>query len=275
MKNIQLYSARLGTAIMGAIVLGGLILTAPLSMANAADNDFDAGWTHYQEGMFTQALEIWEPLAKAGDAQAQFNLSVLYEQGRGVDADPAKARYWNDQAVTSGYPPALHNKALGLLAEKREQDALALLKTSAEQDFSASLYTLGKIHQLALGVDENPAMAFKYVSRAAADGFTRAQYNLGKMYRDGYGTEADETASAEWFEAAANQGYAKAQNRISDRYAAGQGVAQDDVQALKWAILASQGGIEGAIQKEAFLRDRMNADHIAAAEKQAAKFNPN
>lgn len=259
-------------ATVKALLMSGLTL-APITSGWATNTDFDAGWAEYQSGVFSHAVEIWKLLAEAGNAEAQFNLSVMYEQGRGVDADPAKAKYWNDQALKSQYPPALHNQALALLAVKQNDAAVALLRTSADKKFPASLYTLGKIYQLGIGLDEDPAAAFKYVRMAAQDKFANAQYNLGKMYRDGYGVTADEAVSAHWFEAAAAQGLAPAQNRISDRYATGQGVAQDDVQALKWAILAGNNGIEGALQKQLFLQDRMSAAHILQAEQLATAFS--
>ncbi|USG59513.1 sel1 repeat family protein [Sneathiella marina] len=211
-------------------------------------------------------------MADAGNAQAQFNLAVLYEEGRGVDADPSKAAYWNTRAVESEYPPALHNFALSLLAEKRNVEAINYLRQAAEKNFAASQYTLGKIHQFGIGVPENPDLAFQYIEKAAKSGLVKAQYNLGKMYRDGYGINVDDTASALWFEMAADRGYSKAQNSISSKYGMGQGVTRDDVQALKWAILAARSGIKGAIQKEEYFRARMDAEKIQKAEALAENF---
>jgi len=235
--------------------------------------DFAAGWKLYQQGRFASAFDVWQPLAEAGDAQAQFNLAVLYEQGRGVEIDSEKAAYWNDRAVASGYAPALHNLALSLLAEKKNIEAISYLKQAAAVNFAASQYTLGKIHQFGIGIPENPIIAFQYVKLAANSGLVTAQYNLGKMYRDGYGVDVDEIISTKWFEAAASQGYGKAQNNISGRYRMGQGVIRDDVQALKWAILAAKGGIVGAIQKEEFFRARMAPERIREAEIQAENFS--
>ena len=33
---------------------------------------------------FAMALQEWMPLAEAGDGDAQFNLDVMYDNGRGV-----------------------------------------------------------------------------------------------------------------------------------------------------------------------------------------------
>jgi TPR repeat protein len=258
--------------VIAGVTVAGVIVLSSLSSTLAEKLDFDTGWTLYQQGRFVEAFDIWEPLAKAGDAKAQFNLAVLYEQGRGIDVDSDKAAYWNNRAVSSEYPPALHNLALSLLAEKKNIEAIDYLRQAADNNFAASQYTLGKIHQFGIGIAENPDLAFQYIEMAAKSGLVKAQYNLGKMYRDGYGIKVDDIVSAKWFEAAADQGYGKAQNSISSKYGMGQGVEQDDVQALKWAILAAKSGIIGGIRKEEFFRDRMDPEKVLEAEVQAENF---
>lgn len=254
------------------ILFTGLIILTSLSPAYAEKLDFKSGWDLYQQGQFTEAFDVWKPLANAGDAQSQFNLAVLYERGRGVEADSTKAVYWNNRAVELKYPPALHNLALSLLTEKRNVEAVQYLLQAADRNFAASQYTLGKIHQFGIGTTKDPARAFQYIETAANSGLVKAQYNLGKMYRDGYGTSADDRVSAEWFEIAANRGYGKAQNSISTKYGLGQGVARDEVQALKWAILAARNGVSGGIQKEEFFRAKMTSGEIQKAESLAEAF---
>ena len=257
---------------LAGVTVVGVITLSSLSSTLAEKLDFDAGWALYQQGRFIDAFDIWKPLAEAGDAKAQFNLAVLYEQGRGIDVDSDKAAFWNNRAVKSEYPPALHNLALSLIAERKNIEAIDYLRQAAEYNFAASQYTLGKIHQFGIGIPENPDLAFQYIELAAKSGLVKAQYNLGKMYRDGYGIGVDDIVSAKWFEAAANQGYGKAQNSLSSKYGMGQGVMQDDVQALKWAILAARSGIIGGIQKEDFFRARMDPEKILEAEVLAENF---
>lgn len=242
--------------------------------AVSSEPEFEAGWELYQQGKFTRAIKVWEPLAESGHAEAQFNLSIMYEQGRGVDVDDAKAAYWSDKAVASEYPPALHNRALVMLARKNYEAAIDLLQNSASKDFPPSQYSLGKIYQAGIGLAESPVDAFKYVEMAANNGFAKAQYNLGKMYRDGYGVAVNEAVSSAWYLKAAEQGYSQAQNKISARYGIGEGLPQNDILALKWAILASEGGIEGAVQKQDFFRSRMATRDILVAEKMAKDFKP-
>ena len=49
--------------------------------------DFDAGLAALQEGDYAAALREWTPLAERGDAVAQFNLALMYDNGQGVRQD--------------------------------------------------------------------------------------------------------------------------------------------------------------------------------------------
>ncbi len=66
-----------------AISMGCLVATA-----NAAPMD-DAG-AAYERGDYAQAFKIFKSLAEQENAQAQSNLGVMYDTGRGVTQD-AKA----------------------------------------------------------------------------------------------------------------------------------------------------------------------------------------
>ena len=256
--------------------IGGLITLFQIraERINGETQGFAAGEL-FEQGRFAEAVEIWEDLAKKGNPEAQFNLSIMYTEGRGVEPDGAKAEYWNDRARKAGYPPAQHNHALTLLTQKEEKAAVALLEKSAQADFAPSQYTLGKMYSYALGVPEIPARAFEFIRLAAHSGVAAAQYNLGKNYRDGYGTAADIDASFTWFERAAQQGHGKAQAKLAARYGSGEGVAQDDVQALKWAILAANEGEEDAAELQKLYQGRMAKADITRAELLAKEFKPN
>lgn len=241
---------------------------------NAETRGFAAGEL-FEQGRFAEAVAIWEDLAQKGNPEAQFNLSTMYAEGRGTEPDGAKADYWNNRALKAGYPPAQHNHALSLLAQKQEKAAVALLEKAARAGFAPSQYTLGKMYSYALGVREDPARAFEYIRLAANSGLPEAQYNLGKIYRDGYGTAADIEASFTWFERAAQQGHGKAQAKLAARYGSGEGIAHDDVEALKWAILATQEGEEDAAEWQKLYKGRMADADITRAELLAKEFKPN
>ena len=49
------------------------------------------GYQSYLKGDYEAAYNEWLPLAELGDAEAQYNLGVLYDEGAGVEQDLATA----------------------------------------------------------------------------------------------------------------------------------------------------------------------------------------
>ena len=48
---------------------------------------------------YAKAREWWEKAAAQGNADAQYNLGVVYENGKGVTKDLFKAREWYEQVA--------------------------------------------------------------------------------------------------------------------------------------------------------------------------------
>ncbi len=63
----------------------------------------------YQRGDFAAAARAFEPLALAGDPDAQYGLAVLYEMGRGVERDLQVAVMWYRRAAAQGMAEAQFN----------------------------------------------------------------------------------------------------------------------------------------------------------------------
>ena len=53
----------------------------------------------YNNGNYAQVLELLRPLAAKGDAVAQFNLGLMYENGKGVTQDYKEAAKWFQKAA--------------------------------------------------------------------------------------------------------------------------------------------------------------------------------
>jgi len=56
-----------------------------------------------QAGDYATAARLWQPLAEAGDADAQTALGTLYYLGLGVPRDMARAYRWFGQAARGGH----------------------------------------------------------------------------------------------------------------------------------------------------------------------------
>ena len=64
------------------------------------------------KGNYATALEIFMPLAKHGDPQAQYNLGFLYRIGQGVKQDYHKAYHWYSLSAEQAYPQAQYKVGL-------------------------------------------------------------------------------------------------------------------------------------------------------------------
>ena len=74
--------------------------------------DFQKGLTAAQSGDFEIVLREWTPLAKQGDAHAQFLLSLMYAEGKGVPQDYKTALKWYSLAAKQGDAPAQSHACL-------------------------------------------------------------------------------------------------------------------------------------------------------------------
>lgn len=154
------------------LVGGAVILLALMSGAAPAGADpFEDGVAAANRGDFATAMRLWRPYADKGVARAQYNVGMLYAQGRGVPQDFAQARKWWELAAKQGLVEAQYNVG--------------------------TLYYEGK------GVAKNDREAVKWWERAAGKGLAEAQHNLGLQYWSGEGAPQDYARAHMWFNLAA------------------------------------------------------------------------
>ncbi len=281
-----MWDGRLFFTVLSTSMLALLLAIALMTSAWAQDtNDmgeshveatFDDGYAAYQRGEFYEARLIWEGLAAGGESRALYNLGAMYAEGRGVTRNMVTAQEYWVQAAEAGHVRAMHNLALSHIAHAgalEEDDANAeydtaihWLQNASAVGFANSQYTLGKMYQYGLSVEQNDTLAAEYYVLAADQGFANAQYNMGKAYRDGRGVTRNIELSVQYFRMAAEQGHARAQNRIATRYARGEGVEQNDVVALMWASLSADQGDARGIENRDLLLGRMTPEQIADAQ---------
>ncbi len=99
--TMDLRSARL-PAFAVAIILG-------LGCAPAAMADFDQAMAAYRAQDYDTAVAELQPLAEAGEADAQYQLGLMYAEGEGVMPDDVEATAWFRRAAEQGMPDAQFN----------------------------------------------------------------------------------------------------------------------------------------------------------------------
>lgn len=132
----------------------------------AAASPLEDGIAAYNRGDSKAALELWQPLADAGNSDAQFNIGVLYANGEGVAQSYEQAIAWYRKAADQGDVYALNN--LGLM------------------------YAQGQ------GVARDDTLAVEFYLKAAEKNFGHAQYNVAPLFAQGRGTAKDKAEAYKW-----------------------------------------------------------------------------
>jgi hypothetical protein len=105
----------------------------------------------YERKDYAEAMRWYRKAAEQGNADAQFTIGLLYENGWGVAQDYAEAMRWFRKVADQGNADA--------------------------QDNIGGLYVKG------WGVAQDYAEAMRWFRKAANQGNDDAQYNIGWMYR--------------------------------------------------------------------------------------------
>jgi len=74
----------------------------PNAQARETMSSYQEGLDAYERGDYETALKEWRPLAKQGDADAQYSLGVMYHKGQGVPQDYQEAVRWFRLAAEQG-----------------------------------------------------------------------------------------------------------------------------------------------------------------------------
>ena len=72
----------------------------------------DGSWgplSRRQQRQMDEVVRLWEGAAEQGYAPAQYNLSIMYENGHGVDVNYKKAMEWFEKAAKQGHADAQYN----------------------------------------------------------------------------------------------------------------------------------------------------------------------
>lgn len=119
------------------------VLACGLLAPQAALADVKAGVDAWADGDFERAVNEWRPLALAGDADAQFNMGQAYKLGRGVATDLPAALDWYRRAHDQGHIRATDNYGLLLFQQGRRDEAILLIRASAERGEPRAQYIYG------------------------------------------------------------------------------------------------------------------------------------
>jgi len=208
-------------AIVGsmALVIAGLACVAIFKDENktklvilhsTGEEEFTTGVALMEREEYENAVRYFRKAAEQGDAPAQNNLGVCYENGKGVEKDVYEAVKWYRKA--------------------------------AEQRYVLAQYNLGVCYANGAGVGKDMDEAVKWIRKAAEQKYAPAQFGLGVCYANGAGVERDMDKAVKWYRKAAEQGLAPAQYNLGVCYISGAGVVPNKQEAMKWLRKAAKQG---------------------------------
>ena len=178
--------------------------------------------------------------AVQGDAEAQFNLGVSYDNGKGVPKDYQQAVSWYRKA--------------------------------AEQGHAKAQFNLGMSYANGQGVPKDDQQAIAWLRKSAEQGDVNAQFYLGVSYVSGQGKAQDYQRAATWFRKSAEQGDAKAQYMLGSSYAYGVGVPRDQQQAYAWYSVAVANGYNDAVTKRDEIAHTLTRNQLNEAQELATHY---
>lgn len=171
-------------AIKPLIARAGGVTTEPAKADTQSGTPAEAK-AAYDSGDYPRAAAIWRTAAEQGNAEAQFNLAVLYSRGEGVEMDGREAIAWYTRAAEQGHAPAQFNLGAayldGRLVPSDERQAAAWWLQAAEQDFVQAQFNIGSLYCRGIGVERDIENCKYWYGRAAANGDSHAQEMLQRM----------------------------------------------------------------------------------------------
>jgi len=137
--------------------------------------------------------------AEHGDAQAQYELGLLYEHGTGVTKEMAEAIRWYRKAEKLGSADARHTLELISFLLRSDAESVAWYRKAAEQGDARAQAALGTLYAQGSGLPKDYAEALRWLRKAADQGDMIARQRLGILYFTGTGVERDFAEGARWY----------------------------------------------------------------------------
>jgi TPR repeat protein len=102
----RIFPSALAAAALFALTLVAGALAPAEAQAPISDR-FLTGYNAYVKQDYATALYYWRPLAENGNAEAQYDLGIMFLNGQGVKQDVAEAVKWFSISRDAHFPAAV------------------------------------------------------------------------------------------------------------------------------------------------------------------------
>jgi uncharacterized protein len=220
------------------VIMATLLLSSPMRAQTQSDDvaNLDIAESAFDEQDYDAAFKIWQPMADAGNMDAQM---------------------------------ALANAALFCdCVEKSTNMAFKYYRMAAQKGNVEAIRKMGWIYATA-GADKNEAAV--YYKTAADMGDVESQMELGDLYRDGIGGAATLAQMPKYYLMAAAQGDRAGYQRMGYLYASGKQVPADPVKSYIAYSMATALSFPMAKLDAAKAEKKLTAKQLIKAKALAAK----
>lgn len=193
----------------------------------------------------------YRPLAKQGDVNAEFNVGLLYYEGKNASDEGIWVQTIGESIRQMGRGSILDTEWVAdkiwdtVVGVKIPDPMLEAEQIWANMDSSSRRARQRDSDWRALRDKvqrKNYKNAAKWFRLAASHGHAEGQYYLGVLYNRGDGVKKSDSKAIPLYREAAEQGNVNAQSSLGDSYAFGVGVEKNVQTAAEWYRLAAAQG---------------------------------
>lgn len=222
------------------LLVGAAVIALCALPAHAAS--FKQAKKYYAAAEYSAAITELQPLAKAGNADANNLLGEMYLQGVGVSTDVALAKTYFEAGARVGHLAALAN--LGVILDNEYKLELVTLEPLAQAGNAQAQNRLGRMYEFGQGHSINPKAAYTWYKKAADQGHMDGRMNLARAHNFGLGTEQDFVKAEAGYLANAKAGHVDSMFFLGTMHFAqvSQAGLDSDRQAYAWLKVAAENG---------------------------------
>jgi len=198
-------------SLVALLIVSGLLVSGPAAAS------YEAGKKYLDRADYRGAAISFSAAAARGDARAQYELARLFDAGKGVRKDRARALLLYRRATVGLIPAAgnghadaqfilsdLYRKGLGVKRDRVQ--ALRMLRAAADYGHPHALYQLAIYNEWGVDMPRAETAARTLYRKAADKGSVKARIMLAARHMTGTGERRDESQAIEYLEWAARDG---------------------------------------------------------------------
>lgn len=218
---------------------------------------------------YAQAQASYAIAAENHSPVGEFNLGLIYEEGKGQPVDLEKARALYQQAADQGHPQAMTRLAglyfNGINGSSDPQIALEWYQKAAEKGDRDALYQLGLLSETGIATKLDATTALNYYQLSAKLGSQQGMLAAARMLQYGVGVAKDTKQAGSYYEMLAGLGNAFAQYQLASLFNTKELPETTTGEGKKWLQEALKNGSPQATKAWQWLASQNQSSFVEPA----------